>query len=231
MAIQSEPPEGVTPYFTAESLEEALPRLHPAHIQANWCEGQWKQRGVIVLENREVLFWYSCKKGFIGIEGEGDYRQGSYGFKDTTRSPILDQGLVTVGPVTSVEDHIRYVRHTWPESFAIAVVVLVEEPVCNPSKDEKHDQNTLFCWTGARAEELLLGSWNHLEHTNSSKPAEFRLQYWYPRNDAPPWESGARLVAFLAPTHSHAAYTGTAILEATDKIVSHVRNSVRQVGD
>jgi len=66
-------------YFTAESLKDALPRLHPAHILANWCKGKPKQTGVVVLENKDVMFWYSCQEGLIVFEGDKYY--GSYGFK------------------------------------------------------------------------------------------------------------------------------------------------------
>ena len=63
-------PDGSTPYFTAESLRDGLPRMFPAKISNDWCEGKWKQRGVIVLENKKVIFWYSCKKDLIVFEGE-----------------------------------------------------------------------------------------------------------------------------------------------------------------
>ena len=83
VAIHSQPPEGVKQYFTSESLEEALPRLWPAHILANWCKSEWKQRGVIVLKNKEVIFWHSCAMDLIVFEGD---RVESYGFRDKEAS-------------------------------------------------------------------------------------------------------------------------------------------------
>src|SRR6267142_253630 len=60
-------PAGKTPYFTADSLRNALPQLWPAHVLAitKWCEKAPIQSGVIVLENKDVIFWRSCEKGLI----------------------------------------------------------------------------------------------------------------------------------------------------------------------
>jgi len=79
VAVSPDLPDGKAPYFTAESLKEALPRLWPAHILQNWCEGKWQQKGVIVLENKEVIFWHSCEKDLIVFEGEKYF--GTFGFR------------------------------------------------------------------------------------------------------------------------------------------------------
>ena len=68
-----------TQYFSPESLKGSLPRLWPWHIKADWCEGKEKQRGVVVLKNRDVIFWHSCAAGLIVFEGEK--YPGSFGFK------------------------------------------------------------------------------------------------------------------------------------------------------
>ena len=151
----------------------------------------------------------------------------SHSSLESAQSSVLDQGLVTLGPSASVEEHIEYIRSTWPVGFAVAIVHLVEQPYCSPPKAEKQDASATYCWVEVRADELLVGSWNHLEHASAAKPTQFRLHYWYPREKTHQWESGERLVVFLAPTHSYPVYSGTAILKATDQIVSHVRNSVR----
>ena len=85
VAVSPDVPEGISPYFTAESLKELLPDLWPAKIRAAWCEGQWKQTGVIVLENKDIIFWHSCTKNLVAFEGK--YR-GWYGFKRGERTGI-----------------------------------------------------------------------------------------------------------------------------------------------
>ena len=69
-----------TQYFSAEHLKESLPRLWPAHIRANWCEGKERQRGVVVIGNGDVIFWHSCAANLIVFEG--DTYPGSFGFKE-----------------------------------------------------------------------------------------------------------------------------------------------------
>ncbi len=90
VAVSPDLPDGKASYFTAESLKEALPRLWPAHILKNWCEGKWQQRGVIVLESKEVIFWHSCEKDLIVFEGEKYF--GSFGFRkeETSQSRALE---------------------------------------------------------------------------------------------------------------------------------------------
>lgn len=147
---------------------------------------------------------------------------------EAAQSSVLDQGLITLGPSASVEEHIQYIRSTWPLGFAVAIVHLVEQPYCSAPKAENSDASATYCWVEVHADELLVGSWNHLEHASTTKPARFRLHYWHPREETHQWEPGERLVVFLAPTHSYTVYSATAILEATDQIVSHVRNAIRQ---
>ena len=75
-----------TPYFSPESLKRSLPDLYPAHIRADWCDGQEEQeeqeeqRGVVVFTNGDVVFWHSCAPGLISFEG--DQYPGSYSFKN-----------------------------------------------------------------------------------------------------------------------------------------------------
>ena len=72
-------PKGKTPYFTSKSLEKKLPSLYPAHISIKWCDGKWKQRGAIVLDNKDVIFWHSCENNLIIFEGKKYF--GSYTFQ------------------------------------------------------------------------------------------------------------------------------------------------------
>lgn len=78
IAISADEESKSTNYFTVESLKESIPFLWPAHILLNWCENASKQKGVIVLENKDVIFWHSCKKDFIVFEGKT--YGGSYSF-------------------------------------------------------------------------------------------------------------------------------------------------------
>ena len=73
------PQELRTPYFSPESLKRSLPALYPARIRADWCDGQERQRGVVVFTNGDVVFWHSCAPGLISFEG--DQYPGSYSFK------------------------------------------------------------------------------------------------------------------------------------------------------
>ncbi len=68
-----------TQYFTEESLREMLPYLWPAHISVDWCEGKDIQRGVVVFDNKDIVFWHSCAPELIVFEGK-EY-PGSFGFK------------------------------------------------------------------------------------------------------------------------------------------------------
>jgi len=58
---------GKRPYFTPESLLKALPqmRLGEAELKAG-ARRVW-QSGVIVLKDKKVLFWTSCRSNFIHI--------------------------------------------------------------------------------------------------------------------------------------------------------------------
>ena len=78
-AVAIAPQPLTTQYFSAKSLKESLPRLWPAHIIADWCKGKEKQRGVIVLENGDVIFWHSCAANLIVFEG--DKYPGAFGFE------------------------------------------------------------------------------------------------------------------------------------------------------
>ena len=141
-------------------------------------------------------------------------------------SGFTGQGLVSLGPTAGVEAHIEYVQSTWPSNFAIALVHPTEEPDCSAPTTEVNGAGTTYCWVEVRADELLAGSWNHLEAAKGATPAEFRLHYWYPSDETRHWKSGQQLLVFLAPTHSYTVYVGTAILEATEEVVIEIRNAL-----
>jgi hypothetical protein len=68
-------PPGVRPYFTPKSLLEQLPNFKPGKPEIKSGGKRWWQSGVIVLENKEVLFWRTCRSNFILVTtpDRGDY--------------------------------------------------------------------------------------------------------------------------------------------------------------
>jgi hypothetical protein len=55
------------PYFTPESLLQALPQFRPGEAEIKVGARRFWQQGVIVLRSKEVLFWTTCRKNFIHI--------------------------------------------------------------------------------------------------------------------------------------------------------------------
>jgi hypothetical protein len=54
-------------YFTAESLRNALPSFRPGKPEIkNGARRIW-QSGVIVLKDKHVLFWTTCRKNFVYV--------------------------------------------------------------------------------------------------------------------------------------------------------------------
>jgi len=60
-------PNGPRQYFTAESLYKALPDFRHGEAEIMVGVKRYWQSGVIVLKNKEVLFWTTCRKNFIHI--------------------------------------------------------------------------------------------------------------------------------------------------------------------
>ena len=56
-----------TRYFTSESLREALPKLRLGEAEIKFGDRKIWESGVIVLNNKEVLFWTTCRKNFIYV--------------------------------------------------------------------------------------------------------------------------------------------------------------------
>ena len=54
-------------YFTPESLREALPNFKPGEAEIKAGARRVWESGVIVLNNKEVLFWTTCRKNFIHV--------------------------------------------------------------------------------------------------------------------------------------------------------------------
>ena len=66
IAIQPQHPEQPI-YFTSESLFKALPHFKPGEAEIKVGAKHFWQSGVIVLGNKQVLFWTTCRKNFIHI--------------------------------------------------------------------------------------------------------------------------------------------------------------------
>ena len=57
-----------TPYFTPNSLLEALPHFRPGEPKIKVGARRAWQSGVIVLKNKDVLFWRTAHDNFIVID-------------------------------------------------------------------------------------------------------------------------------------------------------------------
>lgn len=60
-------PKELTPYFTSDSLLKALPEFRPGKAEIKVGAKRYWQSGVIVLTNKTVLFWSTCRTNFIHI--------------------------------------------------------------------------------------------------------------------------------------------------------------------
>ena len=60
-------PSGVQLYFTPESLIEALPAFRPGEAELKVGARRVWQSGVMVLKNKNVLFWTTCRSNFIHV--------------------------------------------------------------------------------------------------------------------------------------------------------------------
>ena len=54
-------------FFTPESLREALPNFSPGEAEIKFGDRRIWESGVIVLNNKKVLFWTTCRKNFIYV--------------------------------------------------------------------------------------------------------------------------------------------------------------------
>lgn len=54
-------------YFTPESMQQMLPQFKLGEAELKMGTKRVWQSGVIVLKNKKVLFWTTCRKNFIHI--------------------------------------------------------------------------------------------------------------------------------------------------------------------
>lgn len=73
IAIDSSSNHMVNPCFTPESLIVALPEFKSGEAELKVGAKKVWQSGVIVLKNKKVLFWRSCRKNFIHIQTSSGY--------------------------------------------------------------------------------------------------------------------------------------------------------------
>lgn len=88
LTVAVAPQQLANPDFSAQSLAASLPRMHPAHIRADWCNDQERQRGVVVLDNHDVVFWHSCATDLIVFEG--DAYPGSFSIVNRSSRPDME---------------------------------------------------------------------------------------------------------------------------------------------
>jgi hypothetical protein len=69
IAINSIPsaPTSTSRFFTPQSLREALPNFRPGEAEIKVGDRRVWESGVIVLNNKKVLFWTTCRKIFIHV--------------------------------------------------------------------------------------------------------------------------------------------------------------------
>jgi len=60
-------PKPVVPYFTPDSLLKALPEFRRGEAEIKVGAKRYWQSGVIVLTDKTVLFWSTCRTNFIHI--------------------------------------------------------------------------------------------------------------------------------------------------------------------
>jgi len=60
-------PKEFTPYFTPDSLLKALPEFRKGEAEIRVGAKRYWQSGVIVLKDKSILFWSTCRTNFIHI--------------------------------------------------------------------------------------------------------------------------------------------------------------------
>jgi hypothetical protein len=60
-------PKAITPYFTSDSLLKALPGFRRGEAEIKVGDKRIWQSGVIVLTDKSVMFWSTCRTNFIYI--------------------------------------------------------------------------------------------------------------------------------------------------------------------
>jgi hypothetical protein len=131
--------------------------------------------------------------------------------------------IVTVGPSGPLTRQVEYLKNTWPDQFAIAVVEALRAPKC----DTPDKTTTRYCWLDVRPTDLIFIRW-----LNKSPPApadRFTIHFWYQGTASQiVIGQGDQLVVFLAPTHGRGTFAATVLMRSDDEITSSVRSAVNE---
>jgi hypothetical protein len=139
--------------------------------------------------------------------------------------------VLRLSPGNDLASHIAYLRSTWPNQFAIAVVEATESPICNtpdprPELSGKHT----YCWLKVRSADPILVRWLYADPMAPGD--EITIHYWYDKHrDDMEIKPGEPLLVLLAPTHFQGVYSCTLLLSASPERVKEVRRAVREAID
>ena len=86
LSVAIAPQQLRTPYFSPESLKRSLPDLYPAHIRADWCDGQEEQRGPVVFVGQGVTAPGSGVDHYENVDAQGRIVAFVSGAPDTLSS-------------------------------------------------------------------------------------------------------------------------------------------------
>jgi len=136
--------------------------------------------------------------------------------------------LVTRGPATSLADQLRYLRATWPDQHAVAVVTAAVDPTCRGTRGAA-GATLRDCEIRVVPREYLAVRW--LSGSPPGPAARFLLTYGSPPQAAPfSIRIGTDLLALLAPTPDRGILAATVLAPATDELVERVREALREAG-
>lgn len=135
--------------------------------------------------------------------------------------------LVMAGPSSSLADQLRYLRQTWPEQHAVAVVTTAVDATCRgtgqPAGSGGHDCNVRVV-----PKEYLAVRW--LDGSPPGPAALLLMTFGYAAAEAPfPIKIGSDFLALLAPTRDRGIYAATLLAPASETLVREVRAALREV--
>jgi len=134
--------------------------------------------------------------------------------------------LVIFGPSDTLKNHVEKIQSTWPYSFAIAVVVGLNDPVCNtPEKGVAMSGNVTYCNLQVRVDDSIFVKW--LVGDPTAPIDDYMIHYWYHKDKVFNINKGERILVFLSPTHGQGVFSPTMILRATNENISEVREVLR----
>ena len=137
-------------------------------------------------------------------------------------SPETDEQLVSIGPAAPLGAQLAYLRTTWPDHHAVAVVAASGDPSCG-QPPETADAETWYCDLPVVARELLLLRWR--EGSLPGPGSHFTVHYWHRGPEAPlRIDAGAELLVMLAPTHVPNTFVATVLAAASPGLLERVRS-------